>query len=185
MRKNFGVKPYLYPMPVLILAAYDKDGVPCAMNAAWGGICKDDRIAMCVSPGHKTVKNILEKGEFTVSVGSADFEVACDYVGIESGNNVPDKFERAGFTAEKSEFVDAPLISELKMALDCRLYSYDEDSHMMIGTIVNVNADESVLTDGEIDPAKIKPITYDPVNHKYIVLGEIVGDAFGDGEKLK
>ena len=112
--------------------------------------------------------------------------VECDYVGVESGNKVPDKFERAGFHATKSEFVNAPLIDELPMALECTVKSYAPESHCLIGKIRNVCADEKVLNEeGKIDPAKLDPITYDPVNNTYLRLGEKVGDAFADGTKLK
>ena len=186
MRKNFGAKPMVYPMPVFILAAYDENGVPCAMNAAWGGISDSDQITMCISPNHKTTKNVLATNAFTVSMADAAHVVECDYVGVESGNKVPDKFEKAGFHATKSEFVNAPLIDELPMAVECELESYDPETHAMVGKIINVCADESVLNEeGKIDPAKLRPITYDAANHKYIVLGEAVGNAFSDGNKLK
>ena len=176
----------MYPMPVLIIAAYGEDGTPDAMNAAWGGISDDTQISMCLSPGHRTVKNILAKGAFTVSMADEAHVAACDYVGIVSGNDVPDKVARAGFHTVKSETVDAPLIEELPMALECRLVSYDPETCRMVGEIVNVCADESVLGEtGKIDPAKLKPITFDPVNHTYIGLGKKVGDAFRDGAKLK
>ena len=115
MRKNFGAKPMTYPQPVFIVAAYDENGVPNAMNAAWGGIAESDRITMCLSSGHKTVKNILKTGAFTVSMADADHVVECDYVGVVSGNKVPDKLEKAGFHTFRSELVDAPLIEELPM----------------------------------------------------------------------
>lgn len=185
MRKNFGAKPWMYPMPVLIIAAYDKDGNACCMNAAWGGISEADEISMCLSPGHKTVKNILETKAFTVSMATADTITACDYVGIVSGNSEPDKMEKAGFTTEKAQFVSAPVICQLPMALECELISYDPDSCRMVGKIKSVNADEAVLTDGKIDPMKLKPITFDPVNNKYLVLGEAIGNAFSDGNQLK
>lgn len=186
MRKNFGSNSFLYPMPVLIIAAYGENDVPSVMNAAWGGICGNGKIMMCVSPGHRTVLDLRARGAFTISVGDVKNEVACDYVGIVSGNDEPDKFAKAGFTPVKSEFVDAPLIAELPMALDCKVESYDEESHILIGEIVNVNADESVLNEeGDIDPLKVRPITYDPVGHTYIALGEVVGTAFGDGAKIK
>ena len=186
MRKNFGAKPMVYPMPVFILAAYDENGVPCAMNAAWGGISDSDMITMCISEGHKTTKNILAAKAFTVSMADADHVVECDYVGVETGNKVPDKFEKAGFHATKSEFVNAPLIDELPMAVECELESYDPETCCMIGKIINVSADESILNEkGKIDPAKLRPITYDPCNHKYIALGEVVGNAFSDGKKIK
>ena len=125
MRKNFGPNPLCYPQPVFILAAWGADGVPCCMNAAWGGISDDHEISLCISAGHKTTANILHSKAFTVSMATADRLVACDYVGIVSGNHVPDKFARAGFHATPSEFVNAPLIDELPMALECELLSYD------------------------------------------------------------
>ena len=186
MRKNFGAKPYTYPQPVLIIASYDENGTPDAMNAAWGGIRDDTQISMCLSAGHKTVKNILKRKAFTVSMADAANVAACDYVGIVSANDVPDKLEKAGFHTTRSEFVDAPLIDELPMALECRLVSYDEESCRMVGEIVNVSAEESVLDEnGKIDPGKLQPITFDPVNNAYLKLGEKVGNAFRDGLALK
>ncbi len=186
MRKNFGAKPALYPQPVFIIAAYDEAGVPCAMNAAWGGISEADELSMCLSPDHKTVKNILARGAFTVSMATAGTVVACDYVGVVSGNDVPDKFARAGFHALKSDFVDAPLIEELPMAVECRLKSYDPESCRMVGEIINVSADESVLGEnGKVDPAKLRPITFDPMNNTYLELGAKAGNAFRDGLALK
>ena len=186
MRKNFGAKPICYPQPVFILAAYDKNGVPNAMNAAWGGISEDQEVSICVSADHKTTLNILEKKAFTVSMATADQMVACDYVGIISGNKVPDKFEKAGWHATKSQFVDAPLIDELPMAMECELVSYDPETCRLIGRIVNVSADESVLNEkGKVDPMKLRPITFDPMNNAYLVLGEKVGNAFKDGLQIK
>lgn len=186
MRKNFGAKPYTYPQPVFIIASYDENGTPDAMNAAWGGISDDTQISLCLSAGHKTVKNILRRGAFTVSMADAAHVTACDYVGIVSGNDTPDKLHKAGLHTTPSEFVDAPLIDELAMALECRLVSYDPDSCRMVGEIVNVCADESVLDqNGKIDPAKLAPLIFDPVNNTYHKLGEKVGAAFHDGLKLK
>ena len=186
MRKNFGAKPYTYPQPVLIIASYDENGTADAMNGAWGGISDDTQISMCLSAGHKTVKNILKRKAFTVSMADAAHVTECDYVGIVSANDVPDKLSRAGFHTTKSEFVDAPLIDELPMALECRLVSYDEESCRLIGEIVNVSTDERILGEnGKIDPAKLQPITFDPVNNAYLRLGEKVGNAFKDGVKLK
>ena len=186
MRKNFGAKPYTYPQPVLIIAAYDENGTPDAMNAAWGGISDDTQISMCLSAGHKTVKNIQARKAFTVSMADAAHVVACDYVGIVSGNKVPDKFEKAGFHATKSEFVDAPLIDELPMTLECTLVSYDPETCRLVGEIVNVSADERILDEnGKIDPAKLEPITFDPVNNAYLKLGEKAGNAIQYGTQLQ
>lgn len=146
MRKNFGAKPLTYPQPVYIIATYGEDGTPDAMNAAWGGISEQNEISLCLSAGHKTVKNILKRGAFTVSMAEAGHITACDYVGLVSGNNTPDKFTRAGFHAVKSEFVDAPLIEELSVAVECRLKDYNPETCILRGEIVNVSVDERVLT---------------------------------------
>lgn len=185
MRKNFGAKPILYPQPVFIIGTYDENGAPDAMNAAWGGISEADEVSLCLSAGHKTVKNILKTKAFTVSMATADTVVPCDYVGLVSGNDAADKMEKAGFHAVKSEFVNAPVFAELPMAVECRFKSYDEETCRMVGQVVNVCAEESILTDGKIDPMKLRPITYDGVNHAYHVLGEKVGNAFADGAALK
>ena len=186
MRKNFGAKPMCYPMPVFIIGTYNPDGTPNAMNAAWGGISEEQEITICVDSGHKTAENLIARKAFTVSMATAKYMAACDYVGIVSGNKVPDKFAKAGFHASKSEFVDAPLINELPMALECEVISYDTETCRLVGRIVNVSADESVLGEnGKVDPAKLHPITYDPMNHHYLVLGEKVGQAFHDGTVLK
>lgn len=185
MKKNFGAKTYLYPMPVLMVATYNEDGTPDVMNAAWGGISDLNQISICLSEYHRTVANIKRTGAFTVSVATADHVAACDYLGIVSANDEPKKVEKAGFTVTKSEFVNAPVVNELPMALECKLVSRNDDTGITIGDIVNVSADESVLTNGKIDPAKLRPITFDPVNNAYIVLGEKVGNAFRDGVKLK
>ena len=186
MRKDFGSKPWCYPQPVFILAAYDKDGNPNAMNVAWGGIHYDDQIAMCISANHKTTENILESKAFTVSMADVEHFVACDYVGVVSGNKEPEKFKKAGFTEVKSEFVNAPVINELPMTIECKLVSYDPETCNLIGEIVNVSADESVLDEkGKIDPSKLRPITFDPVNNAYLEIGPKVGNAFRDGLKLR
>ena len=186
MRKNFGAKSMLYPMPVLIIGSYDENGIPDAMNAAWGGISEEDEISICVSEDHKTTENILKSGAFTVSIADAKNVIAADYVGIVSANDEPEKIKKAGWSAEKSELVNAPLFKELPMALECRLKSYDSESCRLVGEIVNVCADESILDDkGNIDLSKFHPITYDPSGHTYRTLGECVGKAFCDGKKLK
>ena len=186
MRKNFGVKTWLYPMPVFIVASYDENGVPNAMNAAWGGIYTDNMVGICLDDKHKTTENILYAKAFTISIATAKNVVACDYVGIVSGNDDPDKFKKAGFTAIKSEFVNAPIIEQLPMALECELVSYDIESCFMIGQIINISVDEQVLDlNGKIDIQKLNPITYDPCNHNYISLGDKVGNAFSDGKKIK
>lgn len=186
MRKKFGAKPYTYPQPVYILATYGEDGTPDAMNAAWGGISDGNEISFCISASHKTTKNLLARKAFTVSMADEAHMAACDYVGIVSGSSEPKKFEKAGLHAVKSEFVDAPLIAELAVAAECRLKSYDPESGRLVGEIVNVSVDESVLDEnGKVDVRKVRPITFDPFNNTYVALGETVGDAFSAGKSLK
>ena len=186
MRKNFGAKAICHPMPVFIIGTYNADGTPNAMNAAWGGISEETEITICVDSAHKTAENLQARKAFTVSMATADQMIACDYVGIVSGNKVPDKFAKAGFHPVKSEYVDAPLIEELPMALECEVISYDPESCRLMGRIVNVCADASVLGEnGNVDVRKLQPITYDPMNHQYLVLGESVGRAFQAGTVLK
>ena len=185
MRKNFGVKNWLYPMPVFIVGTYDEKGVPNAMNAAWGGIYDTNLLMVCLADEHKTTKNIVDQRAFTVSFATADTVIPCDYVGITSANDVPDKFARAGFTATRSEFVNAPIIDQLPVTVECRLHKFTEDG-ICIGEIVSVSADESVLDEnGKIDAKKVNPIIYDSVSHHYINFGEPVGQAFSDGKKIK
>ena len=186
MRKSLGVQPRIYPEPVLIIAAYDENHIPNAMNAAWGGISEMNEISICVSKGHKTTANILKRKAFTVSMAEAGQVVACDYVGIVSGNKVADKFARAGFHATRSEFVDAPLIDELSVAMECRLKDYNPETSILRGEIVNVSVDERVLGEnGKVDASKVVPIIFDPFNNDYLKVGEKVGNAFSDGKILK
>lgn len=182
MRKNIGVHTYLYPMPVLIIATYNSDGTSNAMNAAWGMISDFDEISISLSE-HQTTDNLTERKAFTVSIATQDSVTACDYVGIVSGKKVKDKFERAGFTAVKSDYVDAPLIEQLPLALECKVRSFENG--ILVGEIVNVSVDERILTDDKIDIKKLKPISYDPINSCYYSIGEKVADAFSEGKKLK
>ena len=185
MRKNFGEKTWMYPLPVLIVGSYDENGKADAMNAAWGGIYDANQVILCLSAGHKTTKNIKAKGAFTVSFATADTVVACDYVGITTANTTSDKMKKAGFHTVKSEFVDAPIIEELPMTLECKLVKIGEDGHI-IGEVVNVSVDEKILgDDGLVAAEKLGAITFDPVHNTYLKLGEKVGNAFSDGKKLK
>jgi flavin reductase (DIM6/NTAB) family NADH-FMN oxidoreductase RutF len=184
MRKNFGSKTWMYPLPVLIIATYDEKGHVDAMNAAWGGIYDTNTVMLCLSDNHKTTKNIISKKAFTISYATSEYVKECDYFGVVSGNDVDNKVEKVGLTTVKSKFVDAPIINELPMCIECELIKFNEDG-IIIGRIVNVNADESILENGKINPSLLKPITFDPVNNTYIELGQKVGYAFKDGFELK
>ena len=183
MRKNFGKKPWVYPQPVLMIGTYDENGTPNLMNAAWGGQYGANSVMLCLG-SHKTTDNIKLKGAFTVSFATTGTVIPCDYVGIVSANNEPNKLKKAGFTVVKSEFVDAPIINELPLTLECKLLKFNEDGNV-IGEIINVSADESILTDDNVDYKKLDAIIFDPTAAAYIRLGEKVGNAFKDGAKLK
>ncbi len=185
MRKNFGSKPWAYPQPVFILAAYDENGEFNCMNAAWGGISDVNQIALCISPGHKTTKNLLKTKAFTVSMGTEATVAACDYVGTASGNRVKNKMETAGFSAIKSDYVNAPIINELPMTVECRLISYNPNSCILLGEIVNVSADESVIgPDGNISCELLKPLVLDACTGEYRKTGEAVGKVGQAGKVL-
>ena len=186
MRKNLKPKAYIYPLPVLIVGTYDENGMPDAMNAAWGTVCDTAQVSICLSAGHKTVKNLLKTKAFTVAIADAKNVVPADYVGLVSGNNVSNTIEKAGWHVQKSEFVNAPIIEELPLVLECKLVNYDTETELCIGVVVNVNVDDSILDkNGKIDLTKFEPICYDCDTHGYYKLGEKVGQAFSDGLKLK
>lgn len=185
MRKSFESQPWFFPLPVLIIGTYDENGTPDAMNAAWGGLYARDKVVLSLSAGHKTTANIKAKKAFTVSFADAPHVVECDYVGVESANNVPNKLEKAGFHVTKSAHVDAPIINELPVALECKLVKINEDGNVL-GKIVNISVDEAVLNaKGKIDASKLRAISFDPCGNTYVEMGKVVGKAFSDGNKLK
>ena len=185
MKKNLKAKAYVYPMPVLIIGTYDENGTPNAMNAAWGTVCDTAQVSICISATHKTAKNVLKTKAFTVAMADVNNVIPADYVGVVSGNKVTNKLEKCGWNTVKSEFVNAPIIEELPLTLECSLVSYDKDSEILVGEVVNVCVDDSILdSHDKIDLNKFKPLCYDCDTHGYYVLGEKVGEAFKDGKKL-
>ena len=178
----------IFPMAVLMIATYNEDGTVDVMNAAWGMMQDMKKVALNLTESHKTVKNIKERRAFTVSVANLEHMVEADYVGIVSGNNIKDKFEKTGLHSVKSEFVDAPVIEEFPVTMECKFIEYQDDDNGcgVIGEIVNTLADESIMDEnGNIDPGKINAFLYDPFNHGYYKAGEKVGDAFREGKKLQ
>ena len=181
MKKDFGVKTWLYPMPVLMIATYNDDGSPNVMNAAWGGTGGEELLTVCIDNTHKTWANIEKRKAFTISVGTAAQVKACDYLGCVSGNKTPDKVAKSGLHVTRSNHVDAPTIDELPLVFECELVSMDPDTCLVVGKVVNVACDESALTDGKPDAEKIAPITFDPVAHVYRPLAAPLAQAFKVG----
>lgn len=174
-------------MPVLMVATYNEDGSVNVMNAAWGTMQERDKVALNLTETHKTVQNIKAKGAFTVSIADAAHVVEADYFGVESGNKVPNKFENSGLTASRSETVDAPIINEFPLCLECEFIEYQGGEYGcgVIGKVVNVTADESVIVDGRIDMSLVNAIAFDPYTDGYYKVTERVGEAFKDGLQLK
>ena len=186
--KSFGSKPWMLPQPVLIIGTYNEDGTPNAMNAAWGG--QWDRGEIMISMGvHATTENLARCPEFTVSFATKDTMVASDFVGIVSAKNDPQKMLKTGWTAVKSESVNAPMFTDFPMTLECRIkqkIDESEEGYYIVAEVVDTLVDENYLTEeGKPDVQKMGLITYEPVSHSYVALGEKVGNAFSDGKKLK
>lgn len=187
MKKNLGSIPGLFPMPVVIVSAYDREGIPNAMTAAWAQITDMDKIALFVDPDHRTMKNIQETKAFTVAIADVAHMAEADFIGIVSGNNMPDKLEKSGFHVTKSEFVNAPLIEELPVSMDCELADIidTEDVYAMVGKIVNICAEDRVIgEDGKVNPDQIHALIFDQFRNGYYAVGEMVGQAWNAGKDL-
>ena len=187
MKKDLGAVPGIFPMPVLMIASYDETGKVDVMNAAWGTACGMDKIALCISEGHKSTANIRKSGAFTVALADAPHVREADFFGIASGNKMDDKFERTGMTAVRSSRVHAPIIEEFPLTMECEVCEIVETEHFhaVIGRIVNVVADETVLDEnGKVDAAKLGVIAFDPFRSGYYAVGEKVGDAWKTGKDL-
>ena len=187
MREKLNITEGIFPMPVLMIATYNEDGSVNVMNAAWGTMQERDTVVLNLTESHKTVKNIKARGAFTVSIADADHMVEADYFGIASGNNTLDKFARSGLTASKAETVDAPVINEFPLCLECEFIEYQSNEYGcgVIGRVVNVTADEHVMVNGKVDMSLVNAIAFDPYTHGYYRVTERVGEAFKDGLALK
>ena len=187
MKKDLGLVQAVYPMPVLMVAAYDENEKVNVMNAAWGQICDEDKIILFIGEGKKTWLNIQESKAFTVALADKDHMEAADFFGITSGNKISDKFERTGYTAIKSSFVNAPIIDEFPVVMECELaeVSETESFYCIVGKIINTAAEEKVLSEnGKVDPAKLQALIFDQFQHGYYVSGEQVGKAWNAGAGL-
>lgn len=187
MKKALKTNNGIFPMPVLMIATYNPDGTVDLMNAAWGTMAAGDALALNLNAGHRTTKNILERKAFTVSIADQAHMVEADYVGLVSANSEPKKFEKSGLTAYKSDLVDAPIINEFPICMECEFIEFQDGEYGigLIGKILNTLADEEVIKDGKVDIESLGAIAFDPYTHGYYKLGERVGEAFKDGNKLK
>lgn len=187
MRKNIKTTEAIFPMPVLMIATYNEDGSVDVMNAAWGTMIDSNLISLNLTETHKTVKNIKARKAFTVSIADSKHVIEADYFGVVSGNNTPNKFENSGLTASKSENVDAPIINEFPICMECEFVEYQDDEYGcgVVGKIVNVTADEKVMNGENVDIELVDAIAFDPYTHGYYKVTKRVGEAFKDGFKLK
>lgn len=187
MRKKLNITEGIFPMPVLMVATYNEDGSVNVMNAAWGTMQARNTVALQLTGTHKTVKNIKARGAFTISIADAAHIAEADYFGVESGNKVTNKFEKSGLTASKSEIVDAPIINEFPLCLECEFIEYQNKEYGVgvIGRVVNVTADEKVMIDDKLDMSLVNAIAFDPYTHGYYLVNKRVGEAFKDGLQLK
>ena len=187
MRKNIKTTEAIFPMPVLMIATYNEDGSVDVMNAAWGTMLERDHVILNLTETHKTVKNIKQRKAFTVSIADRKHVVEADYFGVVSGNNTPNKFENSGLTVTKSENVDAPIINEFPICMECEFVEYQDDKYGcgVIGKVVNVTADEKVMNGDNVDVELVNAIAFDPYTHGYYIVTNRVGEAFKDGLKLK
>ncbi|MCI6789008.1 MAG: flavin reductase [Mollicutes bacterium] len=186
MRQNFNIKSFLVPEPVCIIATYNKDMSIDIMNAARAMMADFDKVCICLSKDHLTTENILRTKAFTLSAGTLDTVTSCDYVGIVSGKDEKNKLQKSLFHTVKSQLVNAPLIEELPLALECELINYDKEKELLFAKIVNVSVDQKIIdSNGKIDLEKAKLICYDPTSSSYMEIGKRVAKAFNVGKKLK
>lgn len=188
MKKDFGVKPYLFPMPTYMIGTYNEDDTVDVMMMAWGGICAEDMVALNLETSHKTVANLKARGAFTLAIPGTDTLEASDFFGIASANKMTDKFARSGLHAVKSKRVDAPIIEEYPLTLECTVVKMEDERYglRVLGKIVNVLADENVLDEkGKIDAGKLNAFIFDQMRSGYYAVGEQVGQAWHSGAGLR
>ena len=187
MMKDFGVKPYLFPMPTYMIGTYNEDDSVDVMMMAWGGICAEDMVALNLEAEHKTVANLEARKAFTLAVPGLDTLKESDYLGIVSAGKVADKFAKTGLHAVRSSRVDAPVIQEYPLTLECEVVEMQNQPYglRVLGRIVNVMADEKVLdAAGRIDPAKLQAFAFDQMQNGYYAVSEKVGQAWHSGAGL-
>lgn len=187
MKKSLGVEPFVFPMPVLMIATYSENDAVNVMNMAWGGVCAENMVALNIDGGHKTAENIKKRGVFTLSIADIDHMEEADFFGIATGNKMPDKFEKSGLHAVKSDKVDAPIVTEFPVTLECKVAEIQQANGglRVVGEILDVLVDETVLDEkGKVDPTRLNAFLFDQFQHGYYRIGEKVGQAFSCGAKL-
>lgn len=187
MKKDLGVNPFLFPMPVYMIATYGSDNKVDVMNMAWGGICTENMVTLNLDEDHKTSQNIKERMAFTLSIADVAHVKESDFFGIATGNKMDDKFERSGMSAVRSTRVDAPVIVEYPVTLECKVVEirHGIEGFSVIGEIVNVLAEESVLDEkGKIDPQKLNALVFETFHSGYYSIGDKVGTAWKSGAEL-
>lgn len=187
MKKLIKTTEAIFPMPVLLISTFNEDGSVDVMNAAWGTMLERDQVALNLTETHKTVQNIKARKGFVVHIADAKHVVEADYFGIVSSNKEPDKFAKSGMTFTKSDLVDAPIINEFPIALECEFIEYQNDATGIgvIGKVLRTSAEENLLKDGKVDIDALEAIAFDPYTHGYYKVGGRIGEAFKDGLKIK
>ena len=182
-RKNFGPDHALVttPQPCVMIATWNKDHTPDVMMAAWAGQYDYKQIVVSMSK-HKTTENLEQTGAFTVSFADIRTIAESDFFGLVSGNKFPDKVAKVGFTFTPSPNVDAPVIKEYPLTLECKVVSWS--GGILIGEVMNMSADESILTNGKVDLDKLQPVVFDAASMTYRAIGKVVGKAWGEGKKF-
>ena len=187
MKKNIGAQPYLFPMPTYMIGTYNEDDSVDVMMMAWGGICDTKMVALNLEAAHKTVANLKRTNAFTLAIPGADTIKQSDYLGIASANDTPDKFARTGLTAVKSDKVNAPVIEEYPLTLECKVVEFQDQPYglRVLGEIVGILADESTLdSNGNIDAGKLNAFVFDQMRNGYYAIGEKIGEAWSSGAEL-
>ena len=187
MKKQIKTTEAIFPMPVLLISTFNEDGTVDVMNAAWGTMLERDMVALNLSETHTTVQNIKARNGFVVHIADAKHVAEADWFGVVHGSKEPDKFKKSGLTYEKSALVDAPIVNELPIALECEFVEYqsDETGLGVIGKVLRTSVEEAILKEGRVDVDALEAIAFDPYTHGYYKVGGRVGEAFKDGLKLK
>ena len=187
MKQPIKTTEAIFPMPVLLISTYNEDGSIDVMNAAWGTMMDRDHVALNLTETHKTVENIKQRKGFVVHIADAAHVVEADWFGVVSARKDKDKFAKSGLTATKSKLVDAPIINELPIAIECEFIEFQNDATGLgvIGKVLQTSVESAFIKDGKVDIASVNAIAFDPYTHGYYQVTKRVGEAFKEGLILK